>query len=86
MHIDLTLGDEHLQILGERRGGVYENSIGDKTSDISETKQSTLCSKKVDHQTHGGNFVKIILTDFQNSFTVRLSDKFATEVIDPTTP
>jgi len=29
-----------------------------------------------------------ILTDFQNTFTVRLTDKFATKVIvkDPTTP
>jgi len=43
--------------------------------------------KKMDHQTHGGNFVKI-LTDFQNPFTVRVSDKFAIKVIvkDPTTP
>jgi len=46
------------------------------------------CSKKkLDLQTHGGNFVKI-LTDFQNPFTVRLTDKFAIKVIvkDPTTP
>jgi len=41
--------------------------------------------KKAGHQTHGGNCP--ILTDFQNSFTVRLSDKFAIKVIveDPTT-
>jgi len=40
--------------------------------------------KKLDHQTHSGN----ILIDFQNCFTVRLSDKFAIKVIvkDPTTP
>jgi len=33
--------------------------------------------QKVDQQTHGGDFVKIILTDFKSSFTVRLSNKFA---------
>ena len=32
---------------------------------FSEDYIYTLCSKKVDHQTHGGNSVK----DFQNSFT-----------------
>ena len=40
--------------------------------------------KKLDHQT----LMVVILSDLQNSFTVRLSDKFATKVIvkDPTTP
>ena len=37
---------------------------------------TTVYSKEMDHQTHGGNFCQI-LTDFQNSFIVRLSDKFA---------
>jgi len=38
--IDLTLG-EHLQILGERRGGYVQKwHLRYKTSDISETKQS----------------------------------------------
>jgi len=33
--------------------------------------------KKLDHQTHGGNFDKSFKTNSQNSFIVRLSDKFA---------
>jgi len=43
---------------------------------------STLCSKKT-----GLTKLCQILTDFQNSFTVRLSDKYAIKVIvkDPTT-
>ena len=48
----------------------------------------------MDHETYCGNFIYIfyspqgyikqlcqILTDFQNSFTVRLSDKFATIIV-----
>ena len=37
---------------------------------------ATLCSKTLDHQTYCGNWQ--ILIDFQNPFTVRLRDNFAT--------
>jgi len=70
MHVGLCIivhCSRHLHLVTVALGAVYE---------FSYLLTYTLCSKKMDHQTHGGNFVKM-LTDFQNPFTVRLDDKFA---------